>query len=583
MKIAICNIPLQSDNNRTQFPPLGALAIIQSLHSAGYDASFYDIDFFRPSDEEVKNYFLKHKFDIIGISAIVSTSYKYVKRLTSIVRSVLPRAVVIVGGALTAASEVLLKFNDIDFCVIGEGEEIIVNLVNYVTLHGRDRLEEDLRKIKGLCFLGKRGDIIFTGYGRQLSVDEIRDPDYRIIEKNSNLDNFIIKLPIHHGYLHEFNFDGRVFQREREDKKLACIVTSRGCVNRCTFCHRWHRGIRIFSVDRIIRHILDLKENYNVGFLSFGDESFGTSKKWVEEIIENIKLLDLLYRIQGVCCENVNPELLRSLKESGCVSVQYGFESGSNKMLKVIEKRADVELNKKVARWTLEAGLQTVPALIVGMPGESYETINETSDFTKEVTESMPWEPQVTVKTVVVLPGAPVYEYARYRGLLGKTLEDEEKYLLRISDEGGGSLKQLNVTDYPYFIVQGWIQSICWAVYYNYHKKHNFPRVPIWKIFRSILQIVFRLRKKDKAFLSEIYGNPILYHLRYFISPISVLCQNFKGNKKLFFKRCLELAIWPFKKREFIDYISLRRFLFERAEHIRNHDPGSVQVLRLGR
>jgi radical SAM superfamily enzyme YgiQ (UPF0313 family) len=322
---------------------------------------------------------------------------------------------------------------------------------------------------------------------------------------------------------------------------------------------------------------------YNLGFISFGDEDFGASKRWLEEFIEKIKPLDILYRISGVCCENINPLLLKKLKESGCLAIYYGFESGSNKMLKVIEKRADVNLNEKVAKWTNEAGLQTVPAFIVGMPGETYGTIRKTAEFANRITESLPREPLINVKALVVLPGAPTYEYARFKGLLGKTLEDEEKYLLEVSDQGGESLRQLNLTDYPYFIVLGWIRYIYWAARYNYYKKHNFPQITLRELFWITLQIVFKQRKIDKSYYNALFNNSLFYYSLDIIAPIAIMYKNYKDGKGLFVERCFELLIWPFKKRKFKRYISLRNFIYEKVDYIKNVNNEDIRVLRLGR
>lgn len=579
MKIVICNIPLQGEEVKTNYPPLGALSVIQSLQSAGYSSDFYDINFFRPSEEEIRNYFLNNKFDITGISATVSTSYKFVKRLASIIKSGSPKTIIVVGGAITTSSEIILKLTEVDFCVIGEGEKVITNLVNYISCHGSNKNEEELKKIKGLCFLNKKGDAVFTGYEQQLAIDEIQDTDYSIIEKYSDINQYITSPFIYE----PFKYDQRSFQEHRKNKKIATVVTSRGCINHCTFCHRRQQGIRIFPVDRVIRYIRHLIEDYNLGFISFGDEDFGASKRWLEEFIEKIKPLDILYRIAGICCENINPILLKKLKESGCLAIYCGLESGSNNMLKVIEKRADVNLNEKVAKWTNEADLQTVPAFIVGMPGESYGTIRKTSQFINRITESLPREPLINVKALVVLPGAPTYEYARFRGLLGKTLEDEEKYLLEVSDQGGESLRQLNLTDYPYFIVLGWIRSIYWATRYNYYKKHNFLQIPLWKLFCVTLQIVFKHRKIDKRFYEGVFSNSLLYYLRDIIAPLFIMYKNYKESKGLFIKRCFELLIWPFKRRKFKRYISLRRFLYEKVDYLKNINNDDIRVLRLGR
>lgn len=581
MKISICNVPLRNEKEKTVYPPLGALAIVQSLCSAGYtSSSFYDINFFRPDEIMLGNYFSEGKYDIVGISATVSTSYKFVKKLAAIIKSALPKTVVVLGGALSASSEVVLKFiKEVDYCVIGEGEKVIVDLVNYIEFYGLRKLEEKLKGIKGLCFINSKDEVIFTGYNDQLKADEIRDPDYAIIEKYSDINQYIIE-PF---FYEQFKYDERTFEKHRKDKKLATVVSSRGCVHRCAFCYRWQRGIRVFSMDRVIWHIRYLINNYNVGFISFGDENFGVTKRWVEEFIEEIKLLDVLYRISGICCENISLPLLRQLKKSGCVAVHYGFESGSNRILKVMEKRADVQLNVEAARWTHEAGLQTVPALVVGMPGESYATIGETTDFVNRITEFWPRDPIISINALVPLPGTPVYEYARYKGLIGKTLEDEEKYLLNVSDQSGVSLRHINLTDYPYFIVLGWIRCICWAARYNYYRKHNILPLSSPQVFFHLLGVLFKRRQIDNKFRESIYGNSLFYHARYILAPLYIMYKQVKEDKKLFFYRCKELVVFPFRRKFFHDYMSLRQFLHERVEYQKDASAESVYSLRLGR
>lgn len=581
MKIGICNVPLRGDKEKTVYPPLSVLAVMQSLRLAGYNnCGFYDINFFRPDEQALKNHFLREQYDIAGISASVSTSYKFVKKLAALIKSVSPRTIIVLGGALSVSSEVILKFvKEIDYCVVGEGEKTIIDLVNYIRSYGLGKSEEKLKTVKGLCFLNDKGEVVFTGYQDQLKVDEITDPDYGIIERYSDVNQYIITPFI----FEQFRCDERTYERGRKDKRLATVVSSRGCVHRCTFCYRWQRGIRVFPVDRVIRHIRYLIEKYNVGFVSFGDENFGAAKRWIEEFIEQIKPLDILYRIAGICCENVSLPLLRQLKNSGCVALHYGFESGSDKILKVMEKKADVQRNLETARWTHEAGLQTVPALVVGMPGESYKTIGETTDFVNKITEFWPRDPIISINALVPLPGAPVYEYARYRGVIGKTLEDEERYLLGVSDQSGASLRHINLTDYPYFIVLGWIRCICWAARYNYYRKHDVASLSSLQLFSRLLGVLFKRRQIDRALREGIYGNSLFYHARYFIAPLYIMCKQAKADKQLFFYRCKELAVFPFRRRPFNDYVSLRQLLLERVGYLKEAPADSVQGLRVGR
>ncbi|MEK7790802.1 MAG: radical SAM protein, partial [Deltaproteobacteria bacterium] len=406
IKIVICNVPLRSEDARTTYPPLGAMFVTQALKSGGYNPLFYDINYFRPAFSEIRDYFLRHRPDVIGISATVSTTYAYVKKLSLLIKEILPHSMIVVGGAITASSDIILKFTKVDICVTGEGEQVMAHLLDYFSKQGLVKIDEELKKVLGICFLNQTADMVFTGYEIQIPAHEIPDPDYEILKEFSELDGYIIDPK----YYPQFKYDRRVNEVKRQGKKMATVVTSRGCIARCTFCHRWQKGLRILPVDRVIDHIKFLMERHDVGFISFGDEDFGASQKWVDEFVEKISTLDILYRIGAIRVDHVDLPVLKKYQESGCVAIHYGMESGSDRILSVMEKRATVQMNRDAAIKTFQAGLQTVPAAVVGMPGETYGTIEETARFLQDITEFYPYDPLISPNLLVALPGTPVYE-----------------------------------------------------------------------------------------------------------------------------------------------------------------------------
>ena len=105
MKVCICTTPIRPEP--TEFPPFGSMAIIQSLESIGTEAEFYHLDYHRQSDEQMKKYFANNQFDIVGISAVVSTAYKFTKKLASIINNAKPDTITIVGGSLSASAKIL--------------------------------------------------------------------------------------------------------------------------------------------------------------------------------------------------------------------------------------------------------------------------------------------------------------------------------------------------------------------------------------------------------------------------------------------------------------------------------------------
>ena len=203
---------------------------------------------------------------------------------------------------------------------------------------------------------------MFTGYEVALRADEFLDPDWSILEQYSKIDNFLMD-PLEK---YDFAQDARSYEPHRLGKKAATVVTAKGCVAKCTFCHRWDRGYRHWSVERIINNIKYLMDRYDVGFIVFGDENFGSDRRKLCELIEAMEPLDVLYSAGGVRVASVDLDLLKNMKASGCVSLYYGMETGSPTMLNIMEKNSTLQKNIDAARWTHEAGLYTIYQLVPG-------------------------------------------------------------------------------------------------------------------------------------------------------------------------------------------------------------------------
>lgn len=453
MKIVLCTTPIRPVP--TDYPPFGSLALVQYLRQFGYDPYFYDIDGLRPRFDEVISFFLQYQPDLIAISSVVSTAYAYTQKLCLELKRQFPHVPLILGGNLAASAELMHRFAKVDVCVVGEGEKPLLHLVRQSETDGGRLFPAALHQIPGITFLDEEGEMVFTDYDLPIPPEQFLDPDFGILERYSKIENFITD-PLQRP---DFARDPRTYEPHRRGQKMSTVLATKGCVARCTFCHRWDKGFRHLSAEAVVRRMRYLKDRYNVGFFQFGDENFGSDRYKLEELIALIKPLDVLYEVSGVRCRSVDLPLLRRLKESGCVALYYGMETGSPRILKVMEKNASLEHNLQAAAWTEEAGLYTIYQLVLGMPGENRETIQETIDFVKRVTENREDPPHklVSANYIQALPGTAVYEYARQSGMLGKTLEDESKYLTKISDiNANDDTKFLNFTDSDYFTVQTW-------------------------------------------------------------------------------------------------------------------------------
>lgn len=619
----ICTSRIRPDGEQTVFPPLGSMAIIQALIKAGYDdTSLYDIDGMRPLYEDVVQHFQNERPDIVGISGVVSTSYKFIKQLITTLHEILPDTPIIVGGNVAASAEILLSIAKADYCVIGEGELTIVDLVHYLKEKG-GRSKPDkydaLRKIAGITFLDETGVASFTNYRGNIPADSLYDLDYDLLERDTDINRYIIEPWFYVG----FAYDERSYEANRSEKKLATLVTTKGCVARCTFCHRWDKGIRFVGVDRIIERIKMLQARYNVGYISFADENFGSNRKWVDELLEKITPLDILWRVGGVRCRTVDLEMLRRMRDAGCVNTQYGIESGSQRMLDVMEKNTTVEHNVNAVKSTYQAGLYTVYSMVLGMPGECPETIQETVEFLKDVTEFLPEPPygRLSLNRLEALPGTAVYEYGKLLGLIGRTPEEEEKYLLHISDTSGGeSGKQLNFTDYPDFLVQAWFRLLWIEVLHNWYQKHpeaqtglfkaiftSAPRLIMWKTklwLKRYPQIgSVRGRQLVDTFVDKDYNtrrdelyesmirlkyHPKMYYMKHFVVLEAIVRDLFNKEipKSWWLRKVRDLLVYYVrgpKADRFALYQSMRKTMEELRPEATSPSEANLLPLQLGR
>jgi radical SAM superfamily enzyme YgiQ (UPF0313 family) len=459
------------------YPPVGCTSIINYLKRHGYDAQFLNIDAKRLSDTQLLEYFQRERFDIVGISAVVSTGYAYTKKLAGLIKKGFASTRVMVGGNLAVIYDVLLKKCEVDVCVIGEGEKAMLGLVQYFDKHKTFLpVTPELKSIKGIACLDENKQLIYTGTGDLVEKDELPQVDYDILARDNDTRFYVSDSPGEY-----FNFDPRTNEPHRKGQKLAFILTSKGCVNSCTFCHRWIKGYRVLPIEKVIATVRDLKERYNVGYFAIGDECFGEDIRWLNEFILQIKPLDVLFSVAGarVTLLKKDPTIIRRLKEAGMVTIIFGVESGCDKILSIMDKKASCEDNLRAALACAQEDVYTEIQLVVGMPGENEETIQETIDFAVKATSKLPRFPRLSVNYLQALPGTPTYDFLQHYGLVGSSPDEVERYLLSVSDIDACKFSQyINVTESSLPRVMTWQKKIVFSARIAWLKEHQWKMPP---------------------------------------------------------------------------------------------------------
>ena len=400
------------------YPPYGAMYIASSLLDEGHDVKIeISKDWNNVALDELAERISRYNPDAIGFSATISIAYSYIKQASKFIREIFPAQKIIVGGGLTSAAEVLLDNTEVDIAVIGEGELTIKELAATIKNHA------DYANIKGIAFK-QDGKVIRNPKRPPIyNLDKLGYPAFELVP----MERYFMKI---HDYIQAFpsyrNLDKRFFEPRRNTKILR-VPTARGCISKCSFCYRHMKGIRHFSLDYLLDFVEFLMEKYNTNQFSFGDECFSSSKKWTRRFIDSLsdRKLDIMFQILGMRIDTVDRQMLFELKELGCWMIEYGFESGSQKMLNVMDKGVSVQDNIDVAIWTREAGIYTSPAFVLGMPGETTDTIKETAEFLKKIGYNY-----FQSTYAFPVPGTPLYEYAKIK----RYIDNEDQYLESISN-----------------------------------------------------------------------------------------------------------------------------------------------------
>lgn len=512
-------------------PKIAIVSIIKYLEKVGYerqDIDFYDVDMLQPTDDEFASYLMKTKPDVLGLSAVVSTCYSQVKRLSHLARAVLPSTLIVMGGNLSASANVVLNRTDVDICVVGDGELAFMELLK---AYGGDRLtlnSDTLRKIKGLAFLNA-GKIEFTGYGTPIPGDENYYPDYDLLlsglkDKPELLANYF--RPGMGSYY--VRCDPRSKRQSEIRPMMAELWTSKGCVARCTFCQRSTKGYRVFKPEGLDAHLKELRTRFNVGFVLVLDENFGSDKAHTREIAEILHRNEMLWFCGGVRVSTVDAEYVQFLKDHGCMSLKFGVESGSKAIMDIMEKKFTPENVFESLKLLADRDMYSPLAIMVGMPGESIASVKETGKFLGRLCHMQgihPWHGVASIFYALPLPGTPLFVYGQQKGVIGTSVDEEEKYLLAVGAAGAEKLNYPNLNGSKFLDVIWWdylARYEAWKEFYRLAKERPLPSPKTflqaeiyegYKIEQRRIGAIGRIRSilKDMLYSKWVFGTPLVH------------------------------------------------------------------------
>jgi radical SAM superfamily enzyme YgiQ (UPF0313 family) len=369
-----------------QFPlGLGYLAAV--LQSANIEVKIVDLRY--DVKKEFNALLTSFSPDIVGISCMTQ-NHREAFKVARYVKSK-SDALVVLGGvhATFMYEEILLSQKEIDILVIGEGENTLLELCQWVK---NNKLYEDLKNIQGIAF--RDGDGIY------------RTPDRLKIEELDGL-----PTPA---------FDCATLPTIEEYLKISRtlpILTSRGCPYNCAFCSTsvMHgRQYRTRTPEKIIEEIEFLKNTYNVSSFYFVDDTFTVNKERAKKIC-----LELLIRnldISWGCSARVDtltPDLIKLMKSSGCNTIFFGIESLNDDILRKIKKGFTTKQVVNSVKLALDEGIVIDTSFILGIPGDELHSGIRIQKFVKKYKING----RVLTNTLQILPGTDMYIHPEKYGI----------------------------------------------------------------------------------------------------------------------------------------------------------------------
>jgi radical SAM superfamily enzyme YgiQ (UPF0313 family) len=330
---------------------------------------------------------LKDKPALVGVS-FMTPQYYAARDMCEAIKSACADTPIALGGAHPSvmAKETLNDIPFCDFAVVREGEETVLEL-----LRALEREGSDLGAIRGLAWRD----------GNQIVVNEPREP-IRDLDSLPFPDRDLIDITLYRAQSF-FSYSS----------KMAAIYTSRGCPGRCVFCcsgHRMRTPVRERGIDNIMAEIDELRSRFNIDYLMVKDDTFTFRKSRALEFCD--ALLKNHPGLKWHCMGRVNSidyNLLSRMKEAGLNDIFFGIESGDAGILKKCKKGITLEQSRAAVEACRKLGIRTYGAFILGLPGESRETIENTIRFACSLPLTM-----AGFSILIPYPGTTVFdEYFR--------------------------------------------------------------------------------------------------------------------------------------------------------------------------
>ena len=356
-------------------PQLGVGYLASSLLAAGHACSVVDSKMSMLDLRRLVDRLVATRPDVVGISAMTDEIGR-AHQVAEVVKKRLPNVFIVVGGchATALALQTLQEFPAFDAAVAGEGERVLPEMVERLRRAGPASLDG----LKGVAWRNGCTPVFNGPMDRMLEdLDALPVPAWQLFPTT----------------------------------RIYPLITSRGCPFRCVFCQRaMGERVRFRSADSVLEELTMVVERFHANDVRVRDETFALSKIRVHEICEGIRRRGLNKKFHWWAqshCNVVDRVILREMREAGCRTIGFGIESGNEGILASMGKNTTKDRIRRAIADAKAVGLRVGTYFILGHPGETRATIEDTIRFAAELNAD-----EVSFARMVPFPGTEVYRMA---------------------------------------------------------------------------------------------------------------------------------------------------------------------------
>ena len=368
-------------------PPLGLAYIAAALLPQGHDVQIIDAYAQNMSWSAFEDAVRHQHPDVLGLT-IMTPMLDVAQRTLRLLRPYVKFA--IAGGPHPTAvkASIFDELPELDATVVGEGEESVVHLIEWLQSEKRGRVPA------GVCALGSDFEARTPP-----DIHRIPRPERRLLPNAQ--------------YKYLFSTQPR----------FGTLISSRGCPFRCSFCDKSVSGSRwrARTAEDVVDEMQEMVARFQIGFINFYDDNFTLNQGRVAEICEQILRTGL--RVDWKCegrVDNADLELLKLMRRAGCRTIAYGVESANPQTLALLRKDIQVGQTIRAFELTRQAGVRSLAYMILGAPGESVENVQASIQFCRFIKADY-----VQFSSLTLMPGTPLAQQYKVQSSVKSPLDSD--------------------------------------------------------------------------------------------------------------------------------------------------------------